>query len=174
MLEGSKSAWAYDPTRTPAELLQETVQAAGVFNPQTANVFSLLAETTQPRVLISSSPRPWTGQEVRPAAVAGTFYPSDPPELQRMIDGLLAEPTSDRAPWPAMMVPHAGLVYSGKVAAQVFQRVAIPDTVIIISPKHTRYGVEWAVAPHAKWALPGGTLEGRPPWLGSWPNPSRD
>ena len=33
---------------------------------------------------------------------------------------------------------------------------------IIISPKHTRYGVEWAVAPHAKWAFPGGTLDGAP------------
>lgn len=162
VLEGAKSAWIYDPDRSAADLLQEAVNAAGVFNTQASSVFSLAVETTLPRVLISGTPRAWPGPDVRPAAVAGTFYPSEPDALRRLIDGLLADGPQQREPWPAILVPHAGLMYSGKVAAQVFQRVAIPDTVIILCPKHTRYGVEWAVAPHAQWSLPGGTLAGAP------------
>ncbi len=53
------------------------------------------------------------------------------------------------------MVPHAGLRYSGRIAAEVFQRVAIPNRVIVLAPKHTRLGIPWAVAPHETWALPG-------------------
>jgi AmmeMemoRadiSam system protein B len=37
----------------------------------------------------------------------------------------------------------------------VFRQVEIPDSVIIIGPKHTRLGVDWAVAPHERWLLPG-------------------
>jgi AmmeMemoRadiSam system protein B len=57
------------------------------------------------------------------------------------------------------MVPHAGLKYSGHIAAKVLQCIEIPDTVIVIGPKHTSLGMEWAVAPHQTWALPGGSVE---------------
>ena len=33
-----------------------------------------------------------------------------------------------------------------------------PETIIVIGPKHTNLGVEWAVAPHETWAIPGGTM----------------
>jgi AmmeMemoRadiSam system protein B len=56
------------------------------------------------------------------------------------------------------MVPHAGLQYSGKLAAAVFQQVQIPETVLILGPKHTRLGVEWAVAPHELWQIPGANI----------------
>ena len=35
----------------------------------------------------------------------------------------------------------------------------IPRTVIIIGPKHTSLGMDWAVAPHQTWKFPGGSLE---------------
>jgi AmmeMemoRadiSam system protein B len=60
------------------------------------------------------------------------------------------------------MVPHAGLRYSGRIAAATLQRVQIPDTVIIICPKHTRMGVDWAVAPHQAWSLPAGQVASDP------------
>jgi len=86
--------------------------------------------------------------------VAGKFYENDPEELLDTVDRLLAgEPKPE--PFPAAMVPHAGLRYSGHVAARVLQRIRIPQTVIIIGPKHTPLGVEWAVAPQQTWALPG-------------------
>lgn len=60
------------------------------------------------------------------------------------------------------MVPHAGLVYSGRIAAQVLERLEIPETVLVLGPKHTRLGVPWAVAPHATWSIPGGEIPSDP------------
>ena len=53
------------------------------------------------------------------------------------------------------MVPHAGLKYSGKIAAAVWRSLELPPrtTLLIISPKHTSRGVNWAVCPQAAWAL---------------------
>jgi len=56
-------------------------------------------------------------------------------------------------------VPHAGLRFSGHIAAAVLRRLKIPRQVIVIGPKHTAFGMEWAVAPHQTWVLPGGGLE---------------
>jgi AmmeMemoRadiSam system protein B len=57
------------------------------------------------------------------------------------------------------MVPHAGLKFSGRIAADVLRRLRIPRTVIVLGPKHTALGMDWAVAPHQTWALPGGEVE---------------
>ncbi len=59
-------------------------------------------------------------------------------------------------------MPHAGWVYSGRIAADVLRRIEIPDTVIVIGPKHTSLGVEWAVAPCEAWSLPGLTIPSDP------------
>lgn len=61
---------------------------------------------------------------VRPAAVAGTFYPADPPALRRLLATLLADarcapPTQQRS-LKALIVPHAGYRYSGPVAARAY------------------------------------------------------
>lgn len=76
---------------------------------------------------------------VRPAMVAGSFYPADPKELTRMIDGFLAAAKppviKDVA---AIVAPHAGYVYSGQVAAHAYALVkgrAI-RRVVVISPSH--------------------------------------
>ena len=57
--------------------------------------------------------------QVRPAAVAGTFYPADRSELEKTVDGLLAgaqvAPVQGQL-W-AIISPHAGYPYSGTVAA---------------------------------------------------------
>ena len=88
-----------------------------VRNLNAAAVFSLETLSTQPEVHFTTVPRPVRGPAVRPPGVAGTFYPGDPVELSRMMDGLLkgeARPES----WPAALVPHAGLIYSGHIAAR--------------------------------------------------------
>ena len=59
----------------------------------------------------------------------------------------------------AVMVPHAGWQYSGRLAAQTFKRVKIPRWVVIFAPQHRGGGVEWAVAPHKTWLLPGKNVE---------------
>ncbi|MGZ4812217.1 MAG: AmmeMemoRadiSam system protein B [Terriglobales bacterium] len=78
--------------------------------------------------------------QVRPAAVAGTFYPADRSELQKTVDGLLAgaqvAPVQGQL-W-AIISPHAGYAYSGAVAAHAYallkgQRYR---RVVVISPSH--------------------------------------
>ncbi|MDP7206180.1 MAG: AmmeMemoRadiSam system protein B, partial [Pirellulaceae bacterium] len=76
-----------------------------------------------------------------------------------LIDTLIGDLPAEKQSCPAVMVPHAGLVYSGQLAADVLKEIRIPATVIILSPKHTRLGVPWAVAPCQAWALPGVTIE---------------
>ena len=104
----------------------------------------------------------------RPAAVAGGFYPADPREVNRTVEQLFAAaeaafpPAAKPAPWAGAMVPHAGWVYSGRLAAAVLQRIEIPDCVLILCPKHRPGGAPWAVAPHGRWLFPGGELPSDP------------
>lgn len=80
---------------------------------------------------------------VREAAVAGTFYPGDPVVLRDTVDRLLAEaprPPAD-APVPrAVIVPHAGYIYSGPTAAAAYARVAAGrerlTRVVLVGPTH--------------------------------------
>jgi hypothetical protein len=78
---------------------------------------------------------------VRPAAVAGRFYPADTRTLAAMVDDELAHAAAPTGPVPkALVVPHAGYVYSGPIAATGY-RTLLParDTirrVVLIGPAH--------------------------------------
>ena len=99
---------------------------------------------------------------VRPPAVAGTFYPADPVTLARQIDGYLAQ--AERfAPEPSILiVPHAGYVYSGPVAAHGFKQALERGTehVIILGFSHQyAYGLSGAaVWPVGAWRTPLGDV----------------
>ncbi len=83
-----------------------------------------------------STPAP---QEIRKPAVAGQFYPSDPAELSRMIEAMLARAEKVLpSPPQVLIVPHAGYVFSGQVAAWAFKQVegARYDAVIVIGVNH--------------------------------------
>lgn len=90
---------------------------------------------------------------VRAPAVAGAFYPASREALGELVDRLLAEaPAPDGAqPCPkALIVPHAGYVYSGPVAASAFARLlphaASIERVVLVGPAH-RAQVEGMVTP---------------------------
>ncbi|MBC7228739.1 MAG: AmmeMemoRadiSam system protein B [Thermoflexales bacterium] len=88
-------------------------------------------------VAASSTPFAPSGR-VRLPAVAGSWYPADPEELAQMIDGMLeAEGPVDGAPL-ALIVPHAGYVYSGPVAAASFRQLRNGeyDVAVIIATDH--------------------------------------
>jgi len=80
---------------------------------------------------------------VRPAAVAGLFYPGNPMELARDVLGML-EQTRDAPLAPgfpkALIVPHAGYIYSGQVAAHAFALLrpaaGIVKRVVLLGPCH--------------------------------------
>lgn len=83
--------------------------------------------------------------EIRPAAVAGTFYPSSPQILAGEVDALLhqAEPPADGRRPKALIVPHAGYRYSGAIAASAYASVrhfaSEIRRVILIGPSHRAY-----------------------------------
>lgn len=78
----------------------------------------------------------------RPPAVAGQFYPAAPRDLARTVEALLADAEPGAAaPCPkVLIVPHAGYVYSGPIAATAFARLR-PHAhqitrVVLIGPAH--------------------------------------
>jgi AmmeMemoRadiSam system protein B len=78
----------------------------------------------------------------RPPAVAGTFYPADPGVLAAEVDALLAaaaDPGAAGVP-KALIVPHAGYVYSGPVAASGYVRIRSARgrirRVVLLGPVH--------------------------------------
>src|SRR5437867_2886031 len=80
---------------------------------------------------------------VRPAAVAGTFYPGDSRALTTELDDLLGgvEHLAPRLGFPkALIVPHAGYIYSGPVAARAYDELAaargIVRRVVMLGPVH--------------------------------------
>ena len=80
---------------------------------------------------------------VRPAAVAGTFYPGDSRALAAEVDDLLGgvEHLAPRLGFPkALIVPHAGYIYSGPVAACAYDEVAaargVVQRVVMLGPVH--------------------------------------
>jgi hypothetical protein len=81
---------------------------------------------------------------VRPPAVAGLFYPGDPAELRDSISAYLAQAPTAAGPAPkALIVPHAGYVYSGVIAAAAYAQVAHRRRqirrIVLIGPSHRVY-----------------------------------
>lgn len=80
------------------------------------------------------------GVLIRNAAVAGTFYPADPAQLESMLDRLLDHVPAPEEPQKllAMILPHAGYVYSGSTAALGYKLLSEQsyDTVVLIGPSH--------------------------------------
>ncbi len=93
-------------------------------------------------------------EEVRRPAVAGTFYPAAPEELAAAVDAFLADvPASAGAPPKAVVVPHAGYVYSGPIAASAYAALrplaSRVTCVVMVGPAH-RARVEGLASPGAR------------------------
>ena len=77
---------------------------------------------------------------VRQPAVAGQFYPAQPDELRRMLDDYLAQAAVPQLPGNlvALIAPHAGYIYSGKVAAHSYALLKGRkfERVVVIAPSH--------------------------------------
>ena len=78
---------------------------------------------------------------VRPAAVAGAFYPSSAEKLGRDVDAMLAAATPRPLRPKALVAPHAGYVYSGPIAASAYKLLENlkpkPTRVVLLGPAHT-------------------------------------
>jgi MEMO1 family protein len=96
---------------------------------------------------------------IRPPAVAGRFYPSSPEELGSLVDAFvsfaaLSEPKSNKIVARACVVPHAGYIYSGRVAGAVYASVEIPSRCILLGPRHSPRGEPLAILTEGAFATP--------------------
>ncbi len=77
---------------------------------------------------------------VRQPAVAGMFYPENPMLLQRQVDDMLASGSSPSLRPKALIVPHAGYIYSGPTAASAYRLlkplVGQVSRVVLLGPSH--------------------------------------
>jgi len=91
---------------------------------------------------------------IRKAAVAGSFYPAEPGRLVGFFDDLNLSPGESLLPAKAVVVPHAGYVYSGRLAAEVYSRVQLPRRFVILCPNHTGIGAALGVMSEGAWETP--------------------
>lgn len=91
--------------------------------------------------------------QVRPAAIAGTFYPAAPDALTGMIDACMAAARDNHLSPKALIAPHAGYIYSGPVAASAYKSVAARaeqiSRVVLLGPPH-RVAVQKFCVPAAR------------------------
>jgi|SRR5579875_119480 len=92
---------------------------------------------------------------IRPAAVAGRFYPADPLQLKKQIEELLP-PDSKKISARACLVPHAAYIYSGRVAASVYASLDLPSRLILLGPRHFPRGERLAIVSQGNWRTPFG------------------
>jgi AmmeMemoRadiSam system protein B len=99
---------------------------------------------------------------VRSPAVAGLFYPNDPDELSAAVDSFLsgadargapATVQRDSAAPKALIVPHAGYIYSGPIAARAYRALGVHSEtlrrIVLIGPSH-HVGFEGVAIPSVR------------------------
>jgi AmmeMemoRadiSam system protein B len=102
---------------------------------------------------------------VRPPAVAGLFYPDDAGELRDVVSEYLRQRSgaAQITPPKALIVPHAGYIYSGGIAASAYAAVAslreVVRRIVLIGPSHRVYLRGMAVPTAASFATPLGVVE---------------
>ena len=101
--------------------------------------------------------------KVRPAGGAGAWYPADPAALKAQVQGFLerAKPAAVAGRLVALVVPHAGYVYSGQTAAYAYGllRGRKIDRVVVLGPSHYTRFRGFAVPDDAAWETPLGKVK---------------
>lgn len=93
----------------------------------------------------------------RQPAVAGQFYSASPSQLRLDVEALLPESMHTRSVL-GVISPHAGYMYSGAVAGQLYAGIEIPQTVLVLGPNHHGAGAELALYPEGSWQTPLGSV----------------
>lgn len=110
---------------------------------------------------------------IREAVVAGTFYENNVKYLRESIEDCFTHrlgpgeiPKLSRVNKEkevnAIMVPHAGYVYSGPTAAHAYSKLVqdgYPETFVIIAPNHTGFGEHVSIFNEGSWIVPNGVAD---------------
>lgn len=95
--------------------------------------------------------------KTRQSVVAGKFYPASAQEIKRLISGFV-DARGKKSEAIACMLPHAGYVYSGRVAAETVSKINIRDKVILLGPNHTGRGANFSIMTEGAWSTPLGRI----------------
>jgi len=103
-----------------------------------------------------------TSTKIRPPAVAGMFYPEKKSVLDQELAYLLEKSRDLHLPGKiiGLIVPHAGYMYSGGVAARAYRQILDQDikTVVVIAPSHCEYFTEISVYDGYAYTTPMGSI----------------
>ena len=175
-------AIAYDVTKSPEQLLDTLLEKLDIDSDtkEPNRIYSFETLSTSTNFALESVPKAPIYPKLRPAMLPGAFYPNSSKEIEAELNRMFApgdivphtnglEPLPSATfdmPFDALvaLVPHAGWVYSGRLAAQTLMRTNIPDTVVIFAPRHRAGGAPWAVAPYETWGVPFGNVAADVDW----------
>lgn len=91
--------------------------------------------------------------EIRKPAVCGQFYPSTMQEIKKLVASFKI-PACEKKEAIGCILPHAGYIYSGKIACQTLSKVKIEKTCIILGPNHTGFGPQVSIMKSGTWQTP--------------------
>ena len=107
--------------------------------------------------------------KIRPAAVAGKFYPGNGMEISKQLESILKKESGmirtelSEHRIRGAVVPHAGYMFSAYQAVHFFEILRLSkekfDTFVIVNPNHTGYGPELALEENEYWETPLGKVE---------------
>jgi MEMO1 family protein len=95
---------------------------------------------------------------LRLPAVAGRFYPGNAEDLRSEVRSYLSQTQTEPVHAIGCMAPHAGYMYSGHVAGEVFARIEIPQRCVVMCPNHTGMGHALAIMGEGAWKTPLGEV----------------
>lgn len=93
---------------------------------------------------------------IRKPYAAGHFYPNEAKQITEFIKPYLAK--KDKRKVRAVLLPHAGYVYSGETAAVTLSGVELTERILILGPNHTGLGRPVSVMPRGFWETPLGKV----------------
>ena len=135
-------------TKTIVVLAMMAVVIACAGPPVTPTPTAMPPPTATPQSTVALAPTAMpTPSEVRKPVVAGQFYPDDAEQLSTMIDAFLAQVEEVRAEGQqplAIIVPHAGYIFSGQVAAYAFKQIegVKYEAIVVVGTNHTMPGFD--------------------------------
>ena len=95
---------------------------------------------------------------IRKPVASGKFYPSSPEQLKSLIGSFIDKRPVYRENSLACMLPHAGYIYSGRVAVETLSRANIKNNLILLGTNHTGYGLAFSIMTEGKWQTPLGEV----------------
>ena len=96
-----------------------------------------------------------TPSVIRPCQFAGSWYPNTLEEAESYW-----LPADVRVPAKAVVCPHAGWMYSGRVAGEVYGKIKAADTFVVLGPNHTGHGkAATSLYGRGQWVFPEAKVE---------------